>query len=109
MSKKKANKYLFFDTETTGLPCYEDYIKFWETYNTECCRLVQLAYILCDKDRNIIEQGNSIIRPEGFTIGNNHIHGITQEKALAEGESLKKGLDKFCQYTQRTQSYFDST
>ena len=55
-------KYLFIDTETSGLPFdYEDSAE--NTNNWP--RMVQCGYILSGEDRNIIEQGSMIIRPDG--------------------------------------------
>lgn len=79
--------YLFFDTETTGLP------KKWNAPITDLNnwpRLVQLAYLYYDSNGNKISEGNFIVKPEGFTIPNDasRLHGITTEKALNEGQSL---------------------
>ena len=86
--------YLFFDTETTGLP------KNWKAPVTDLNnwpRLVQLAYIYHDTDGNKISEGNFIIKPEGFIIpaDASKIHGISTEKALQEGHSLKAVLNDF--------------
>ena len=57
--------YLFFDTETTGLP------KNWKAPVTDLSnwpRLVQLAYLLTDGERKKIYGGDFIIKPVGFTI-----------------------------------------
>jgi DNA polymerase III epsilon subunit-like protein len=86
--------YLFFDTETTGLP--KDYkapasdIDNWP-------RLVQIAWILTDEERNILEAKEFIIKPNGFTIedGAANVHGITTEKALEVGVDLLDVLVEF--------------
>jgi DNA polymerase III subunit epsilon len=57
--------YLFFDTETTGLP------RSWKAPITDLNnwpRLVQLAYLLYDSDGNELSGGDFIIKPEGFII-----------------------------------------
>lgn len=79
--------YLFFDTETTGLP------KNWKAPVTDVNnwpRLVQLAYLQYDEFGNKESEGDFIIKPEGFIIPpeSSKIHGITQERALQEGENL---------------------
>ena len=79
--------YLFFDTETTGLP------RSWKAPVTDINnwpRLVQLAYLYYDKNGNKISGGDFIIKPEGFTIplDSSRIHGISTERALAEGKPL---------------------
>jgi DNA polymerase III subunit epsilon len=86
--------YLFFDTETTGLP------RDWRAPVTALSnwpRLVQLAWLLYEKDGKLLSDGNYIIRPDGFTIPTaaSSIHGITTEKALAHGAELQKVLQDF--------------
>jgi len=81
-------KYLFFDTETTGIP--QDY-KAPCTDTDNWPRLVQLGWILTDSRGNELRRGNRIVRPEGFEIPTaaSDVHGITTERALAEGEPLR--------------------
>ena len=86
--------YLFFDTETTGLPVN------WKAPVTNLNnwpRMVQLAFLLYDKSGNKISGGDYIIRPEGFTIPNDvaRIHGITTERAMEEGKALPAVLEEF--------------
>ena len=86
--------YLFFDTETTGLP------KSWQAPISDLDnwpRMVQLAWILSKDDGEEILRKNYIIRPEGFLIPekSSEIHGISTERALKEGVDLKKALDDF--------------
>ena len=79
--------YLFFDTETTGLPAnYQapaSDSKNWP-------RLVQVAWIMTDGDASQIEAAEHIIKPVGFSIPADaaKVHGITTEKALAQGSDL---------------------
>ncbi|OFX57988.1 MAG: DNA polymerase III subunit epsilon [Bacteroidetes bacterium GWA2_30_7] len=86
--------YLFFDTETTGLP--KNYKAPVSDLNN-WPRLVQLAYLYYDKNGNKISGGDYIIKPEGFTIPKDasRIHGISTERALEEGEILSKVLLHF--------------
>jgi len=86
--------YLFFDTETTGLP------KNWKAPVTDLNnwpRLVQLAFLLCDKNGNKISGGDYIIKPDGFTIPTDasRIHGISTERAIQYGQPLKAVLQVF--------------
>jgi len=86
--------YLFFDTETTGLP------KNWKAPVTDLNnwpRLVQLAFLYYDNVGNKISGGDFIIKPEGFTIPTDasRIHGISTEKALREGQSISSVLQSF--------------
>ncbi|HMU99202.1 MAG TPA: 3'-5' exonuclease [Chitinophagales bacterium] len=89
--------YLFFDTETTGLP------KNWKAPLEDLDnwpRLVQLAYIYCDKDGNKLANGDYIIKPEGFTIPieASNVHGITTEIANNKGQNLEQVLEDFNQF-----------
>ena len=88
------NTYLFFDTETTGLP------KKWKAPLEDLDnwpRLVQLAYLLFDGEGKQIAGGDFIIKPDGFVIPveSSRIHGITTERANEEGESLDTVLRDF--------------
>ncbi|MCK4922712.1 MAG: 3'-5' exonuclease [Bacteroidales bacterium] len=86
--------YLFFDTETTGLP------RNWKAPAKDLNnwpRMVQIAWILCDDNGNRIESDDFIIKPEKFHIPSeaSRVHGISTEKAISEGEELEKVLIKF--------------
>lgn len=86
--------YLFFDTETTGLP------KSWKAPVSDIDnwpRLVQIAWLFFDKEGNQITSGDFIVRPEGFVIpaDSSSIHGISTERALMEGLPLREVLQKF--------------
>ena len=83
---------LFIDTETTGLPRYS------ATTDTEKWpRIVQLAWSLYDTEGNRESRNSFIIYPTDFTIPRDsaRIHGITTERAKAEGVSLHKVLPQF--------------
>lgn len=92
-SSIQTAKYLFFDTETTGLPPRDledssyDQIDVWP-------RLVQIGWIVTDANGNIIKRRGEIIRPEGFIIpkGASDVHGITTEKAMQIGVPIGKVL-----------------
>lgn len=86
--------YLFFDTETTGLP------RNWKAPVSDFSnwpRLVQLAYLYYDANGNLIDSKNHIILPEGFTIPTDasKIHGITTEIALQKGNPINSVLKQF--------------
>jgi DNA polymerase III epsilon subunit-like protein len=86
--------YLFFDTETTGLPRRN------ADYRTEFLawpRLVELAWLLYDQDGNKLDEYHSIIKPVDYEIPAEvtKIHGISQERALQEGKSIKDALGGF--------------
>lgn len=86
--------YLFFDTETNGLP------RNWKAPVSALQnwpRLVQIAWILFDEAGLEIGRNDHIIKPEGFTIPKSatEIHGITTEQAQAAGVGLDVVLDEF--------------
>ncbi len=86
--------FLIFDTETTGLP--QNYNA--PVSNTENWpRMVQLAWEIHNKTGMLVEAKNHIIKPEGFTIpfSAEKVHGISTEKALAEGIELRSALNDF--------------
>ncbi len=94
--------YLIFDTETTGLP------KNFNAPHTDLNnwpRLVQLAWELHGDHGELINAGNLIVKPEGFTIPYNaeKVHGISTERALKEGHPLKDVLELFAEDLKRTQ------
>lgn len=84
--------YLIFDTETTGLPLNyrapSSDVENWP-------RLVQLSWVLTDgKER---QEYDFIIKPDTYEIPAqaSNIHGITQERALAEGRDREFILNIF--------------
>lgn len=92
--------YLFFDVETDGLP--KSY-KAPVTDVNNWPRMVQLAWLAYDFAGNKVASRNAIIKPEGFTIPEHvsKIHGITTERALAEGENVQDVLRTFYQQIER--------
>lgn len=82
--------YLFFDTETTGVP--KNYKAPSSDLENWSCRLVQLSWIVKNDKQEELSRGNFIVKPDGFEIPTeaSDIHGITTEKAIAEGLELKK-------------------
>ncbi|AWW32082.1 3'-5' exonuclease [Echinicola strongylocentroti] len=93
--------YLFFDTETTGLP------RNWKAPVTDLNnwpRMIQIAWILCDAKGNRVETDDFIIRPENFKIPRDasRVHGISTERANNEGEDLSTVLTKFNELVERS-------
>lgn len=87
--------YLFFDTETTGLPKrYDAPSSDLENWS---CRLVQLSWLMEDDSKTLLSQGDLIIKPDGFEIPKqaSDVHGITTEMALEKGVDLKKAIYYF--------------
>jgi DNA polymerase-3 subunit alpha len=93
--------FLIFDTETTGLP--RDY-KAPLTDFDNWPRMVQVAWQLHDAQGNLISSNSIIVKPEGYTIPFNavQIHGITNERALEEGQDLKAVLQEFVETLKQT-------
>ena len=86
--------YLFFDTETTGLP--RNY-KAPVTDTRNWPRMIQIAWVYTDATGNVIDSSSYIIKPEGFNIPREaaRVHRISTERALAEGKDLKSVLTEF--------------
>ncbi|MFA5297461.1 MAG: DNA polymerase III subunit alpha [Lutibacter sp.] len=86
--------FLIFDTETTGLP------KNWNAPITDIDnwpRCVQIAWQLHDKDGELVEQKDFLIKPEGYNIPYDveQIHGISTQLAEEKGEDLETVLQLF--------------
>jgi DNA polymerase III subunit epsilon len=86
--------YLFFDTETTGIP--RNY-KAPVTDLGNWPRVVQLAFVLADSAGKELGAEEFLIKPEGFVIPADatRVHGITTERAAAEGVAVRKALEGF--------------
>lgn len=88
--------YLFFDTETTGLPrdwhAPVDNLENWP-------RMIQLAWLLYDDTGREVRRYENIIRPDGFEIPleASNVHGITTERALSCGVGLDDALREFAE------------
>jgi DNA polymerase III alpha subunit (gram-positive type) len=88
--------YLFFDTETTGLP---GNYKAPASDTDNWPRMVQIAWRLIDKKGNELDAQDFIIKPEGYTIPKeaSKVHRITTERAVREGVGLMEILEVFSQ------------
>jgi len=92
--------YLFFDTETTGLP------RNWKAPIEDLNnwpRMIQLAWFVYNEKGEKIDSKDYIIKPEDFGIPaeSSEIHGITTERALAEGNDLTYVLAVFNDFISR--------
>ena len=93
--------FLIFDTETTGLP---------RNYNAPLSdsdnwpRVVQIAWQLHDVKGNLLSANSIIVKPNGFTIPFNaaQVHGISTERALAEGHDLQAVMNEFVEAVKQT-------
>lgn len=78
----------FFDCETTGIPAKG--LK-WDADFMQFPQVVQLAWSVGDKEKSYI------IKPDGYEIPEEttEIHGITTERAIAEGVPFAVVVDEF--------------
>lgn len=98
ITKIKGYKYLILDTETNGIPArvnFNNYYSYKELDKYNMSRVVQLSWIVCDHENNILEDHDYIIQPFNFTIENSKIHGITNEIANEKGFVLRTILNTF--------------
>ena len=81
-----------FDTETTGLPLFNE-----RSADPRQPHLVQLAIIQLSEDGQEAQAECFIIKPDGWTISpeNAAIHGITHERAMDEGINEADAADLF--------------
>ena len=95
-------RYLVFDTETTGLPvdwrAPASRLDNWP-------RLVQLAWLLCDSGGRPLDRRTSTVRPDGFEIpaAATRVHGITTAQAARDGLPLHEVLTGFSAAIDRSQ------
>ena len=85
--------YLVLDTETTGLPAN---FSAPITDSDNWPRLVELAWGVYSESGEVRSTGQLLVRPEGFAISSAavEVHGITTEKAKAEGIDLAEALEQ---------------
>jgi len=86
--------YLFFDTETSGLP------RDWSAPAGDVAnwpRLVQIAWLCCEASGQVRQSRQYLIQPQGFKISRAavDVHGITTERALRDGVELTPVLNEF--------------
>ena len=86
--------YIFFDTETSGLP------RSWSAPASDVAnwpRLVQIGWLTCDADGQLQRSHQSLIKPQGFQITPEavEVHGITTDVALRDGVDLGPVLAEF--------------
>ena len=96
---------MVFDTETSGLPLKRPGSRFSpyndiDLYNN--CRLVQFSGIIYDFNMNeTLAEFDYTIKPDGFTINNSNIHGITMDIANKNGISINKLFEKIIELFQK--------
>jgi DNA polymerase III subunit epsilon len=95
--------YLFFDTETTGLP------NNWNAPASDTRNwpgMVQLAFHIYKSNGIFVESQDYIIKPDNYIIPADvsRIHGITTERANREGHELSVVLSNFQILLAKTES-----
>lgn len=88
-------KFLFFDTETNGLP--KDYKASYEDIDN-WPRVIQLGWILADLEQNILDQHTILIKPDGWEIPREEFwikNGHFTEKNEQEGTPIGEVLGMF--------------
>lgn len=82
--------YLFFDTETTGLPT-----NYKSPPGSDWPEIVTISWIISDSKK--FEYYNFLIKPEGWVISKDaeKIHGISQDHAEKNGIPLILALEEF--------------
>lgn len=87
--------YLFFDTETTGVPKnYKAAPKEVENWP----RVIQLAWAFYSADEKLIASECNLIYPNGWEVPNEKFwldHGYSTEKSKASGIRIETALDSF--------------
>jgi len=94
--------YLFFDTETTGLPLnYKAPVSDSDNWP----RLVQIAWSWYDAAGNVWDSYSFVIKPDGFIIPEEvaRIHRVTQERAEQEGLELDIVLKHFAEEVKKAE------
>jgi DNA polymerase-3 subunit epsilon len=94
--------YLIFDCETTGLP------RNWRAPISDLAnwpRVIQIAWSLHDQADHRIESATHLVQPDGFIIPEEvrRIHGITTERAQAEGRKLPVVLNEFASAVEKSE------
>lgn len=92
--------YTIIDAETTGFP------KNGGLKQDGQARVVQIAAILCEEDGTHIAEFCTLIRPDGWVIGERaqETHGISQEKCEKSGIDQKSAIKIIAGFIQNSKS-----
>lgn len=105
--------YLFFDTETTGLP------KDWKAKVTDVDnwpRITQLAIVVTDEKFQVQHEFSELVKPDGWSIPKEKFfidNNMSNERNEKYGHPIKKTLNSFitllggCQYVVAHNLNFD--
>jgi len=95
--------YLFFDTETTGLP--KDF-KAPATDLENWPRITQIAWQLYDEDENLVNEFSSLIKPDGWEIPKEEFfieNNMSTERCEEGGVPLKGVLENLVSDMEKSQ------
>jgi hypothetical protein len=92
----------FIDLETNGLPkqvSFNVYYPYTQLHYYNSSRIIQIAVIIYDVDVKtgefkLVNQHSYIIKPDGFSINNAHIHRITNGIANTTGVSFVDAMNR---------------
>lgn len=90
---------LGYDTETTGLPLWND-----PSDDPRQPHVIQLGMILCDMDGNEVDRLNTLVKPGAGAIMQPEAfaaHGISLERAMDEGMEPVAATDMFLAWVDR--------
>lgn len=96
----KPQRIIFLDTETTGL-------------NVASEHLLSLGFVVTDKSLNVLESSLLYVKPDGFLVKAQHIHGLSDEFLARHGHSVSHVLQvlsnamKTCQVVCAHNARFD--
>lgn len=98
MKRKRCMYTLIFDTETTGLPLRYGH-KFappTDTYSYDNARLIEIAYIIVNDEKNIIKKVNHLVKYDDIiNITNYNIHGIDNMMVEKSGKTIDYVFNEF--------------
>lgn len=88
--RRRAQRFMFVDTETTGLPDrrglpYGVDAPYTDLARYDGCRIVQIAVLITDGDLSVIAEENYVVRAEGFVVPPSAYHRITQNISQRDG------------------------
>lgn len=92
---KKTNLVIFIKIETSGLPLKKSgydssFYKFTELDKYDSSRLIGISWSICDFKGNQQTLRHYYIKPNGFSVTNSDIHGITQKFLEKKGVDIKQ-------------------
>ena len=93
LNSTNMSKILIIDVETSGLPSKRN-CNYKDLDQYASARIVQLSMMLCNESYEEIMLKDFIVRADGFSIDNSHIHGITNEISMSDGVVFTEVAEK---------------